>query len=58
MRRVLRHGAAILAVTAVLVVPASVFADEPQIQPPLPHAVSPLKPPSLWQILRVVLFNV
>jgi len=57
MRRVLRRAAAISAVIAVLGIPVSAFANDPQIQPPLPHAVSPLKSPSLWQILRVVLFN-
>jgi hypothetical protein len=61
MRRVLssiRRGAAVFAVIAVIVVPFSAFADDPQIMPPLPHASSPSTSPNLWQILRVVLFNV
>jgi hypothetical protein len=51
---ILQRAALILALTAL---PVAASADDPQIQPPFPHAVSPLKPPSLWQIFRIVLFN-
>ena len=55
MRRVLRLSFAIAVVIA-LAVP-SAFADDPLIQPPWPHAVSPVHHTSFWQVVRIVLFN-
>jgi len=57
MRRVFCRIGVILALVVVLLAPASAFANDPEIQPPFPHAVSPVLHSSFWQIVRIVLFN-
>jgi hypothetical protein len=58
MQRVLSRSVLIFVVIVFLLVPASAFADDPLIQPPFPHAISPVTHSTFWQIVRIILSNV
>jgi len=58
MSRVLRRAAVISVFTAMLLAPAAAFANDPQIQPPLPNAISQVTHSTFWHIVRLVLFSV